>query len=168
MSSIRKHLYFVCPTDSLETVISSCSKEENFYLSSLGNSIAFTEDMIAEINALVETNTISEITFVLSADNRIVKEALEGYKATWLSGLGDFHLEITAQQKKAPFTRQSEYLTAATLSNYLSARAKELEAKLSSYLTERTVINVRIYGRYRNAFCAFSGDLFRQESCRLN
>lgn len=55
---MQKHLYFICPTDHLETVINNTFKQENYYCNSLGNSIKFDSEMVGQINVLIETKNI--------------------------------------------------------------------------------------------------------------
>ena len=61
-----KHLYFVCPTDNLETVIENHFQNKNYFLSSLGNSLGFSFEVVEEINSLIENKGITEINFVLA------------------------------------------------------------------------------------------------------
>ncbi len=67
---MQKHLYFICPTDYLETVIEASFLEENYFLTSLGNSLRLDSETLGEINGFIESKNINEITFVLSEDNR--------------------------------------------------------------------------------------------------
>mgnify|MGYP004137638051 CR=1 FL=1 len=76
---MRKHLYFVCPTDHLETVINDHCYQENYYLTSLGNSVSFNSEFIGEINSLIEANRITEITFILSDNTSAILVQLYCY-----------------------------------------------------------------------------------------
>lgn len=67
---MSRNLYFICPTDFLETAINGTFFQENFFLTSLGNNFSFDLETIGEINGFIETKRIEKITFVLSKDNR--------------------------------------------------------------------------------------------------
>ena len=69
-----KHLYFICPTDHLETVINRHYNEENYFISSLGNSIDFNKQFTAYLCDLVEAKGITEISFVLAQDNTLFND----------------------------------------------------------------------------------------------
>ena len=69
---MSRHLYFVCPTDNLEKLIEEKYPQENYYLTSLGNSIKFSNDFIVEINGLIEAKGIEKVTFVLSKNNHFI------------------------------------------------------------------------------------------------
>ena len=64
-----RKLYFVCPTDCLERTLDK-NRQENYYVTSLGNSVIFSEEMVEKINSFIESKGIKEITFVLSNNNR--------------------------------------------------------------------------------------------------
>ena len=67
-----KHLYFTCPTDHLETVISESFDQENYFLSSLGNSVSFSSEFVNEVSSFIKAHSINKITFILSENNRII------------------------------------------------------------------------------------------------
>ncbi len=83
---MRKHLYFICPTDRLEAVINARFKQENYYWTSLGNSVSFDNERVGEINALMETKSITGITFVLSDDNCMFLDALKDREFSSING----------------------------------------------------------------------------------
>jgi hypothetical protein len=71
---MNKHLYFICPTDHLETVIQKISQEKNYYLTSLGNSIDLDFETMGQINSLIESKKITQISFILSNNNHFFNE----------------------------------------------------------------------------------------------
>ena len=73
-------LYFICPTDNIESIINSKLNDNNFYITSLANSITFNYDFIKELLSFIEAKKISEIAFVLSDDNKLINDALENNK----------------------------------------------------------------------------------------
>ena len=70
-------LYFICPTDNIESIINSKLNDNNFYITSLANSITFNYDFIKELHSIIESKKISEITFVLSDDHKLINDAIE-------------------------------------------------------------------------------------------
>ena len=69
-----KHLYFTCPTDHLETTINKSFEHENYFLSTLGNSVSFSSEFVNEISSFIKANSINKITFILSDNNRIIRD----------------------------------------------------------------------------------------------
>ena len=67
---MHKHLYFVCPSDNLESLIDKKFPQENYFLSSLGSSISFNSDFIEEVNALIELKGINKISILDKKENK--------------------------------------------------------------------------------------------------
>lgn len=137
-------------------------------MTSLGNSIAFNKEVIAEVNALIVTKEITEITFVLSDDNRIIMDALNDQNFADVRGLGNFHGEITRQKRRLKLLWQKNNLISPILSYYLNMKIKDVEAKLGHCFVDHLEINAMIYSRQRNIFSEIHSDLFYRESCSLN
>ena len=85
---MQKHLFFVCPTDNLESVINFKFKHENYFLTSLGNSFEFNKDNVNEINIdlqpyllnllrntflKIENENIKNIRFIVSSSENLIK-----------------------------------------------------------------------------------------------
>ena len=84
---MKKHLFFVCPTDFLESTISEQFKGDLYFITSLGNSIKFDNDFLDQLKVLLSSQQISEITFLLSLDNSIVKDAMGDQRLLAITGL---------------------------------------------------------------------------------
>lgn len=149
---MRKHLFFICPMDHLESVIEAEFKEENYYLTSLGNSMDFSNDLVGEINALVEVNGIREITFVLSSDNKIISNAIAKQTSGEPKTLSDFQRSILelADDFKAFWHKEGFMFT--VLSSFLQKKAIELSSQISPWLSDDIKINTQIYSRCQNNF----------------
>ena len=99
---MQKHLFFICPTDALEGLINRAYKEENYFLSSLANSINFSEAVSETINALIETKCITEISFVLSTNNALFLDALSPQNFNSIKVLHPLYKAVNAQKKNCP------------------------------------------------------------------
>ena len=84
---MQKNLYFLCPSENLEAVIEKSFPQENYFLSSLGNSISFSDDFILDINSLIESKGIGKITFILSNNNRFILDAMKNQEFNILKNL---------------------------------------------------------------------------------
>ena len=165
---MQKHLYFICPTDYLETIINDTFKHENYYVTSLGNSIAFNADQVEEINALIENKGISEITFVLSDNNRIVVDALENQSFANISGLSNFYREIVRQKKRTRVTWRTKDFRTFVLSYYLAMKVRELMPRLKSWPIDQLKINAKIYNKRKKVFSQVFSDLIYSQHFILN
>ena len=77
---MKKCLYFICPTDCLESTIQSTFHQENFFYSSLGNSVNFNECELNQAKQLICDKGIREISFILADDfMKIFAEVLRKY-----------------------------------------------------------------------------------------
>ena len=92
-------LYFICPTDNIESIINSKLTDNNFYITSLANSITFNYDFIKELYSIVESKKISEITFVLSDDNKLINDAIENKDYKNIKSLDHLNFKISLQKK---------------------------------------------------------------------
>ena len=99
LNKMFNKLYFICPTDNIESIINSKLNDNNFYITSLANSITFNYDFIKELHSIIESKKISEITFVLSDDNKLINDALENKKFKNIRSLNHLNLKISSQKK---------------------------------------------------------------------
>ncbi|KXX69957.1 hypothetical protein [Flammeovirga sp. SJP92] len=157
---MRKHLYFICPTDHLEPVIESTFHEENYFCSSLGNSISFDHMMMEEINQLIETKNIREITFVLSDSNKLFKEALNNQVHKAGNSLEEFFHDIKNQKKLTSVIWKKSDLQLPVLSLYLDRRIRELQSQISFWFEDKVKINAKVYNRQKKVFKDIHSELF--------
>ena len=165
---MQKHLYFVCPTDYLEPVINTTFKKENYYLTSLGNSIAFDTDRVEQLNELLQTKNIRDITFVLSDNNRIVSDALEKKDFSEITGLNDFYNQIARQKKHSEGVWKTYNRQFLILSYHLNEKIKELQLGLKCLSINSPQISGKIYNRHTEVFSNIYSDLICRDCVSLN
>ena len=165
---MKKHLFFICPTDYLETVINKVFRQENYFFTSLGNSIIFDAETMAEINGLIETKNITEITFVLSDNNVIVMDALRNRDFSNLTGLEGFYHEIVEHRELSEVLWQVSNLQHPVFSHYMNAKIKELQAKISSWMIDQISFNCKLYDVKRNTFTEMYSNLLYAKCFSLN
>lgn len=165
---MQKRLYFICPTDFLETVINDSFKGENYFITSLGNSIALDTDKIDGINTLIETIGIQEITFILSMENRIALSALKDREFSGLHGLECFHDDIERQMAYTKIQWKTNNLGDPILYYLLNEKVSELKSKLSNWEVDQIKIGAKIYNRKMNFFTEITPDLINKEYISLN
>lgn len=149
---MNKRLFFICPTDFLETAINDAFKGENYFVTSLGNSMVFDANKIGEICALIEAKDIQEIVFILSDDNRFFLDAFGKQEFSKIPGLSDFYTKITHQDLVSLWRWQTDNLSNAILLNYLNDRILELQCKLDSRIVDGLTLDTKIYYRQRGVF----------------
>ena len=160
---MSKRLFFICPTDFLETLINQTFEGENYFVTSLGNSVAFDIDQVTEIQALIEAKGIKEINFILSDDNRIVLDAFGNQEFSNIKGLSNFYDQITVQKKYSLFLWQTDDLCNTILSNHLNHKIRELQLKLSHWFVGGIKLNIKIFCRQKQIFSEIHNDLFNLE-----
>ena len=165
---MQKHLYFLCPTDHLESVVNKYFKQDNYFWTSLGNSVAFDDDQMVELKALIEAKEINKITFILSRDNQLISDALRDQDFSYLKGLGDFYYEIARQSFEATGIWQTSDLAVPVVSKYLEMKLKTLKAKLDNQMTQRIELEAKIYMENTNQFSEINTSLFDREAFCLN
>ena len=160
---MNKRLFFICPTDFLEKIINDTFKGENYFVTSLGNSVVLDAEKVNEINALIEAKGIKEITFVLSDDNRIVHDAFAKQKFSKIIGLSNFYSEITNRNMHSLWSWQIRNLNNAVISNHLNKKISALRPKLSGWLMDKIELNTKIFYRQRSVFNEIHNDLLQIE-----
>lgn len=165
---MNKHLYFVCPTDCLETVINQFFDQENYFYTSLANSITFDQELVDQINRLIEVEGITAISFVLSNNNQIVKSITDRNKKYNTKVLNALDRQIIRCKRKAEFLWKRSDVQPLTLAYYLSAKARELQLKINHWLVDSVHIDVKIYHWDDDTFQVVCTDLFAKNLFNLN
>ena len=165
---MKKLLYFICPTDGLEPIINNRFKQENYYYSSLGNSIAFDGNVVEQLKKLISTRNIGAIAFVLSSDNRIVLDALGKQNFSDVTGLNNFYTQITRQKEYSEISWQTWNRQFSVLSYHLNQKIKELKGALNEATTNQLEISGKIYNRREHKFNEIHSDLICMEYLSLN
>lgn len=165
---MERHLYFVCPTDHLESVINDRFEQENYFCSSLGNSIRFYGSIVAQINKIIATKNITEITFILSDNNQIVMDALSNRDFPEYIGLRRFYNEILQQKRRSKLLWQTDNLQVPILSAYLNMKIAELQPKIRRWMKEPIKINGKLYYRKQQLFKELHFDFLCGNNFSLN
>lgn len=165
---MHRHLYFVCPTDHIETVINNHFPQDNYYLTSLGNSVNLNSCFIEEINLLMETKQINEITFVLSDNNKMILDALKSQDFKNVRGLKKFYDVIVEQKKRIKAIWLESDIQISIISYYLDLKIRELQTQLSNRSTDVVKISAKIYNGQKNVFNEIYPDIFSFNHFHLN
>ncbi len=162
-------LFLLCPTDSLQSKINTVSKCKNYFYTSLGNSFNFDDKIITEIKELIQKHTINEIYFVLSNDNKIVLDALEGQSFSEIKGLKRFYKEIEKDKMLLKILTNTENNNFSIISFYLNKKIKALKHKLEDNLVSQPVkIYGKIYNKEKKSFMNIFSNLNGLEKFRWN
>lgn len=143
---MKRKLYFICPTDHLETIINNKFPEENYFYTSLVNSVDFNLKNTLEISRLIEAKEISEINFVLSINNAFIRDALNKQLYSSLRGLKQFYFSVKEQKEYAKSIWYSNDVRIPIISNYLNS---QIRLFLNQTYCENNN-NVRVYGKIYN------------------
>jgi len=160
-------LYFICPTDNIESIINSKLNDNNFYITSLANSITFNYDFIKELHSIIESKKISEITFVLSDDNKLINDALENKKFKNIRSLNHLNLKISSQKN---FFKKESTVSEIRLDliSYLLNQKKHELKKITDSLGLELDINAIVYNKEVNEFTKVKSKLLNLEFFNLN
>jgi len=165
---MKNHLYFICPTDFLEAVINKTFKQENYFLTSLGNSMSFDIIALGQIKELIVKKNILEITFILSDDNQVLSGNLKNKSKLnfdWLNGINH---QIITQKKTSQIVWSTKINPSLIVSYHLHNKIKELRQGLGSLFIDQLRISGKIYNREQNSFDDIFSDLFCIKHFNLN
>ena len=165
---MHKHLYFVCPSDNLEGLIDKKFPQENYFLSSLGNSISFSKDIMQEVNALIELKGIDKITFILSDDNKLIFDGLRNQNFDNINVLKKLYNNISDHKKLTSKVYTEGNLQILVTSNLLNEKIKEIKLSLYDWLSSKVNIDAKIFIRKSEEFKGFKNHLFDPHNLYLN
>ena len=166
--SMSKHLFFVCPTDHLEPIINQRFKSENYYYSSLGNSLQFDNESMREIKRIILSHNIDDISFVLFIENRIILDALGKQEYSQIKGLNQLYQQIKLENEHYGESWYPLDTTFLILSSHLNKKIKELRKELEGSITDQLRIHGKIYDRNEQLFNDIYPELIFSESISLN
>ncbi len=165
---MKKCLYFICPTDFLESVIENTFHQESYFLSSLGNSIIFNENVLRHIKSLIHTIGIREVTFILSNDNRIIADALGKQFFSEIRGLEKFYKQMLIQKEHLEMSWQIQNPQFLFLSSFLNEKIEKLKHGLSDSIINEITIHSKIYIKEEDRFKNTTSSLIQTEEIIFN
>jgi len=162
------HLYFICPTDFIESAINESFKGAHYFVTSLGNSIAFDLNKIEEITSFIKSQQIKHITFILADNNQIVLDAWTNRRHSDIHGIGTFYNKVTQKQSSLQNFWSKSVFGSPILASHLNMKIKELKAQLNSDLLRTLHIDAKIFIRHLNAFSSLHCALYDVDHFCLN
>ena len=161
-------LFLLCPTDCLETIINKEYRGKNYFYNSLGNTLTYDSATLASIKCLVIKHNIGKICFVLSEQNKIVKDALGGQIFSKLRGLQNFNEEIKLHKEQSELFWKTTDPIFSTLSYYLNQKIIELKLNFSCELRQSVNIKGKVYLKSKNTLVDIYPDLVCLTENKLN
>lgn len=163
-------LFFICPTDFLETEIMKCFSSDNYFLSSLGNNYHFDFENVAHIQTLICSKNITQVIFVSDFRNTFFSNALNKVsshiKIDALVELETLIQALTRERSVFDVDTQLSFLAARHLDNQVRAFKKSLK-RFENQLSSSLQIRGMLFDRKRSEF--ISADYFlSMEIPRLN
>ena len=160
-------LYFICPTDNIESIINSKLNDNNFYITSLANSITLNYNFIRELYLIIESKKIREITFVLSDDNRLINDILENKDNKNIRSLDHLNLEIYSHKNFFKKELTISEIRLDIISYLLNQKKNELK-NITDSLGLKLDINAKVYNKEVNEFTKVKSKLINMEFFNLN
>ena len=165
---MQKNLYFLCPSENLEAVIEKSFPQENYFLSSLGNSISFSDDFILDINSLIESKGIGKIIFILSNNNRFILDAMKNQEFKYIKELKEYYKTIEKRKVLTIKSYKNKNFTSLITSHILKTKINELNSNLFDWIRNKISIEGKIYDPTKNIFFDVRINIIEPESLFLN
>jgi len=150
---MTKCLYFLCPTDFLESTIDRLTISKNYFYSSLGNFPLTDLNQASELIHLIKGQQINRIYFVLSDNNRFftIKSDVKRYSTN--SSVISLLDSISKQRNKLSNIGQPFNDKHILLSYYLNKNVLQFSRLLANFQTLGVVeIGAKIYLCEENRF----------------
>ena len=165
---MQKNLYFLCPSENLEAVIEKSFPQENYFLSSLGNSISFSDDFILDINSLIESKGIGKIIFILSNNNRFILDAMKNQEFKYIKELKEYYKTIEKRKVLTIKSYKNKNFTSLITSHIIKTKINELNSNLFDWIRNKISIEGKIYDPTKNMFFDVRINIIDPESLFLN
>jgi len=162
---MEKSLVLLCPTDCLEPIINNAFDQENYFYTSLGNSLTLNVEVLKSI---LENQSISKIQIFLSEDNQMVLDALDKQEHNTTRGLNTFYQDINRQKESSKFWSRVSNSRFILLSDYLNKKIIELQNSFGNSLSPRLEIKGIIYFRKEKVFKEIYPELLSSEGFCAN
>jgi len=165
----NKHSFFekvaevICPTGHMESVIENTSHQENYFYSSLGNSINFSKLELNQIKKLIQSKEIREIIFVLSEENQIITDAIGNQEFSDIRGLKRFYDKVQFQKKHLELSWQTPNPRYMLLSTFLNEKIEKLKEGLKDLNVGEITIVGKIFNKRKLEFRDISPELIFSE-----
>jgi len=163
---MHRHLYFICPSDHIESLINQTFRHDNYFLSSLGNSMVIDANLVEEIMAWMDIKSIREITFVLSSDNQIIHDAIKQYDFCNVKRLHNYYNEIFQVKMRLKGLWHMDKEEMPVLSYFLKTKVHALQTILSGL--NQIDINGKIYCSSTGTFNELDSRIFMRGCLSLN
>ena len=163
-----KHLYFICPTDNIETIIENTFSNTNYYLSSLGNTINFDQGFIEEVNAQIRAKGISEITFILSDTNRIILDLYSLEEKKSMENIDKFFSNQRKNKEDKAISEHEAVFHSQLIATYLYSKIRELQLAMSESSYNHLKVNAQVYNRQMNMFTKIKNSTACYSSFSIN
>ena len=165
---MKKQLFFICPTDCLESHLVKKFGEEISFFTSLGNSILLDKEAVLEINEILESKEIREVTLVIAHDNKLIVDALKGRGLVGIKGLRSFYNELTIKKALSEQIWNANNIQLPIIVSLMNDKRKELLRKLSSSIVHNLEFNTIIYDRRKRLFTMIDSQLYYKQISVLN
>ncbi len=165
---MNSRLYFICPTDCLESIIENTFHQENYFYSSLGNSVPFTQIELSQIMKLICSKGIREIYFILSDDNQIVSDAIDKQDFSNIRGLKKFYDQVILQKEHLEMSWKTQNSQLLILSSFLNEKIEKLKNGLSDLMIGEITIKSKIYIKKEYVFKDIFSDLIFSKAFVFN
>ncbi len=165
---MRKSLFLLCPTDCLETIINMEFSSKNYFYTSLGNSFVSKRETAENIKCLITKHDITNICFVLSSDNEIILDAIQGQFFEQIKGLDDLYAQIEKEKESSEvmFPRSSREFS--VISYFLNHKIRELEIELGNLSSQKIKFSGQVYDACEDSFRPIYSPLACLEKYNLN
>lgn len=148
---MNKHLFFICPTDSIEFLINRLYKSENYFITSLGNSMTFKMNEKEEIKSFIKSKKITEITFVLRDNNKVFQDAITNQEYSTIAGVRSFYNQMKALEVFSEKKLNQNYSNDNFILKHLNKKVKDLKCKLDNWSVENIKFNAIVYSNTKQS-----------------
>ena len=161
-------LFFLCPTDCLESIVNKKYIGENYFYNSLGNTLTLDSITLESIIRLVCRHNIRNIYLVLSEQNKIAVDVMEGQTFPKIRGLQNFNNSINQSKKQSELFWKTSEPVFSSLSYYLNQKIRQLQLNLSYVLSQSVNLEGKIYIKSQNKFVDIYPDVVCLRDYSLN
>ena len=165
---MRKSLFLLCPTDCLESIINMEFSSKNYFYTSLGNAFVSERETTENIKCLIAKHQITNVCFVLSSDNEIILDAMQGQFFDQIKGLDDLYAQIEKEKESSEVMFPTARREFSVISYFLNHKIRELEMGLGNLSSQKIDFSGQVYSAFEDSFRPIYSPLACLEKYNLN
>jgi hypothetical protein len=141
---------------------------KNYFYTSLGNAFVSERETMKNIKELILKHHITNVCFVLSSENEIIMDAIQGRFFDQIKGLDDLYTQIEKERESSEVMFPTASREFSVISYFLNHKIQELAFELGGLSGHNIDFSGQVYSSFEDSFRPIYSPLTCLEKYNLN